>query len=132
MSGVLIVDDDQSICLGLTMLFESQGVEARVTSTPFELPFAVSQMDPDVILIDLGMPAISGEALLRTLARRRLRSNAAILIFSGRGAHELARLAEELGADGYITKSEDTEQIVRKVRFWIEQRQRLAAAGGEA
>ncbi|HEX8152836.1 MAG TPA: response regulator [Thermoanaerobaculia bacterium] len=132
MSGVLIVDDDQTICLGLQMLLECENIPARVTVSPFELPFAISQMDPDVVLIDLGMPSISGEAILRTLGRRRLRRKAAILLFSGRGAGELSRLAEELGADGFICKSDDTEQIIRIIRFWIDQRARTERAGGGA
>ena len=131
MSGVIIVDDDTSISTGLTMLLEIEGIEARSTRSPFELPFIVAEIDPEVILIDLSMPSISGEAIFRTLARRKLRSNAATLIFSGRPQNELARLAEELGADGFICKSDDTEQIIRKIRFWINQRQRAQRAGGE-
>ena len=130
MSGVIIVDDDKSIGTGLTMLFEIEGIPARATSSPFELPFMVSEMDPDVILIDLSMPALSGEAVLRTLARRKLRSNAAILIFSGRDPHTLALLAEELGADGFICKADHVEEIVRKVRFWIGRREGLQRLGG--
>lgn len=134
MSGVIIVDDDRSIGVGLQLLLEMEGIEATIMASPFELPFAVSQIDPEVILIDLGMPSISGEAILRTLARRRLRSNAAIVIFSGRAANELSRLAEELGANGFICKSDDTEHIVRKIRFWIDetQRRRLSIAEGGA
>jgi DNA-binding response OmpR family regulator len=131
MSGVIIVDDDKSIGTGLTMLFEIEGIAARATSSPFELPFLVSEMDPDVILIDLSMPALSGEAVLRTLARRKLRSKAAILIFSGRDAQTLATLAEDLGADGFICKTDDVDQIVRKIRFWIERREGLQRIGGE-
>jgi DNA-binding response OmpR family regulator len=130
-SGVIIVDDDKSIGTGLTMLFEIEGIAARATSSPFELPFLVSELNPDVILIDLSMPALSGEAVLRTLARRRLRSKAAILIFSGRDAATLATLADDLGADGFICKTEDVEQIIRKVRFWIDRSDGLQRLGGE-
>jgi two-component system cell cycle response regulator CtrA len=131
MSGVIIIDDDKSIGAGLTMLFEIEGIAARATSSPFELPFIVAEMDPDVILLDLSMPAISGEAVLRTLARRKLRSRAAILIFSGREPAALAQIAEDLGADGFISKMDDTEQIVRKIRFWIGRREGLQRLGGE-
>ena len=131
MSGVIIVDDDKSIGTGLTMLFEVEGIAARATSSPFELPFIVSQMDPDVILLDLSMPALSGEAVLRTLARRKLRHTAAVLIFSGRDANTLATLAEELGADGFICKTDDVDQILRKIRFWIDRREGLQRLGGD-
>ena len=130
MSGVIIVDDDKSIGTGLTMLFEIEGISARATSSPFELPFLVTELDPDVILIDLAMPALSGEAVMRTLARRKLRSTAAILLFSGRDSQTLATLAEELGADGFICKGENVDEIVRKVRFWIDRREGLKRLGG--
>jgi DNA-binding response OmpR family regulator len=130
MSGVIIVDDDKSIGTGLTMLFEIEGISARATSSPFELPFLVTELDPDVILIDLSMPALSGEAVMRTLARRKLRSTAAILLFSGRDPQTLATLAEELGADGFICKGENVDEIVRKVRFWIDRREGLQRLGG--
>lgn len=105
------------------MLLQHEGIEACATASPFELPFVVRRLDPDVILVDLAMPSISGEAILRTMDRRRLGSRAALLIFSGRDPRELAILADELNVDGFISKSEAPNEILRKIRFWIEQQQ---------
>lgn len=126
MSGVIIVDDDPDIGAGLKMLLELEGIEAHVTSSPFELSFIIKRVNPEVILVDLAMPSLSGEVVLRTLHRRRSGGDVAVLIFSGREPRELSRLADELGADGFIPKSDDTEQFIRKIKFFIEQQPRNA------
>lgn len=124
MSGVIIVDDDPTVAVGMAMLMEIEGIESHATSSPFELPFMVNRVDPDVILLDLSMPSLSGESLLKLAPTQRMRKRAAVVLFSGRPATELARLTDELDADGFICKNEDTDQIMRKVRFWITQSQR--------
>lgn len=123
MSGVLIVDDDPAIREGLKMLLGNEGIDAWSTDSPFELPFVVRRIDPDVILVDLAMPSISGEAILRVLDRRSLKTNAALLIFSGRDPRALAKLADELNVDGFISKAEAPEEVLRKIQFWIQQKQ---------
>lgn len=115
---VLIVDDEPDLVAGIQMAFEDENLEVVVHSSLITLPLMLRAIDPDVVLLDLSMPALSGTAAFAQ-GRQLLKTNAPVILFSGRGDYELARLVEELGADGFICKSDDTRAIVHRVKTWI-------------
>lgn len=128
MSGrVLIVDDEPDLLAGLMMLLEDEGIEVSTHSSMITLPLVVRRIDPDLILLDLSMPALSGSAVFK-LGRRHLRSDAPLVLFSGRGAVELAQRAEELGADGFLAKSQEPIDIIARIQSWIDHRRAVRAA----
>lgn len=121
---VLIVDDEPDLVAGIRMVLEDEGFDVDVHSSMITLPLVLRRIAPDLILLDISMPALSGTAAFH----RGLKTDAPIVLFSGRGDHELARLSEEMGADGYICKSDDTEAIVHRVKTWILNRRALLRA----
>lgn len=123
---VLIVDDQPEILEGMKALMELEGIDVTTHNSIITLPFIIRKADPDVILLDMSLPALSATALLRD-SRRVLRTDASIILFSGRSAVELAALTKELGAHGYLTKSEDSMTIVGRVQGWIHERRALRA-----
>lgn len=129
MSGgrVLIVDDQPDLVAGIKMVLEEEGLEVVVHSSLITLPLVLRRIDPDVILLDLSMPALSGTAAFGR-ERQLLKTDAPVILFSGRGERELARLVEELGADGFLSKSEETQAIVHNVKTWILNRRALLSA----
>lgn len=129
---VLIIDDDPAIIAGMAALLTDEGIETYTTSSPFEFPMLLRRHDPDLVLIDLQMPALRGEALLAVTHERALKRDARFVLFSGRGANELSELTERLGADGYVQKGADINQTLRRIRFWIRQRQTMRACRGTA
>ena len=132
MSGgkVLIVDDEPDLLEGISWLLRDEGIEVSVHSSIITLPFVVRQLDPDLILIDLSMPALSGGAVFK-LGRARLGTDAPLVLFSGRAAHELAKHAEELGADGFLAKSQEPVDIVARIQSWIDHRRAVRAAANK-
>jgi len=116
---ILILDDEVTALEGFKMLLEEEGFDVILTSSPFALPFTIGAENPDLLLIDLSMPALQGETLLRTVPRSRLRTDAPLLLFSGREENELSALARRLGADGYISKGEDLGAILRRIRQFV-------------
>ncbi|MEO8036926.1 MAG: response regulator [Acidobacteriota bacterium] len=126
MSGrVLIIDDEPLLAEGFKQYLEIEGLEVFIHTSLITLPFAMKKINPDVILLDLMMPALSGTAVFEAGAHRVLRSDAPIILFSGRGAGELAQMAEELGADGFLPKSIDMEDAVRRIGTWIMHRRAI-------
>jgi DNA-binding response OmpR family regulator len=124
---VLFVDDEPDMLEGLARLLRDEGIDVETHTSVITLPLVVGAIDPDVILLDLSMPALSGLALLK-MGRARLRTDAPIVLFSGRSAEALAKEAEEAGADGFIAKSEESSDIVSRIQSWIDQRRALRAA----
>jgi CheY-like chemotaxis protein len=119
MAKVLILDDDEAIVEGLTMALNDEGLGVVGTTSPFELPFLLRRERPDVVLIDLSMPALRGERVFESLSPA-LRGDIRFLVFSGCAATDLAAIAAEVGADDFIHKGDDFGAIVRRIRFWAD------------
>ncbi|HEV7428029.1 MAG TPA: response regulator [Thermoanaerobaculia bacterium] len=126
---VLIVDDHPEILEGMKMLLELEGIDVTTHDSVITLPLILRKANPDVILLDLSLRALSGESFFRLGRERLLRhTNALVILFSGRPLAELAATAEEFGADGVLPKSEDALQAVARVKTWIEQHRALHTA----
>jgi len=123
---VLFVDDQPETLGGLARLLNEEGIDVEMHNSVITLPLVVGGINPDVILLDLSMPALSGSALFK-MGRRRLRTDAPVVLFSGRSADELAKEAEALGADGFITKSDESLDIISRIQSWIDQRRAVRA-----
>lgn len=124
---VLIVDDQHDLLDGMRALLEINGVDVIMHDSMITLPLIVREADPDVVLLDVSLPALSGTAALRQGLRRLLRTDAPILLFSGRSPAELAAMADELGADGFITKAQDPTEIVTRIQTWLNRRRLMRA-----
>jgi len=85
----------------------------------------LSDTQPDVVLLDLGLPDRDGIELIPAI---RKQSKAAILIVSARDATEEKVTALDLGAVDYVTKPFDTEELLARVRAAL--RGRIGADGG--
>ena len=126
---VLIVDDHPEILAGMKALLEMEGMDVTTHDSVITLPLILRTANPEVILLDLSLRALSGEAFFRLGRQRVLRhTNALVILFSGRPLAELAANAEEFGADGVLPKSEDAMQAVARVKTWIEQHRALRRA----
>jgi len=125
---VLIVDDQHDLLDGIKSLLEMEDIDVVMHSSMITLPLILRQVDPDVVLLDLNLPALSGTAALRNGLRRLLRTDAALVLFSGRSPVELAGISEELGADGFISKTQEPMEIVDRIQTWIDRRRLMLAA----
>jgi DNA-binding response OmpR family regulator len=119
---VLIVDDEPELLEGIKMLLELKGIDVILHGSMITLPLILRDADPDVVLLDISLPALSGASALRSGLRKLLRTDGALVLFSGRSQQELTSLTQELGADGFITKSDDPMEIVGRIQIWIERR----------
>jgi DNA-binding NarL/FixJ family response regulator len=128
---VLIVDDHPEILEGMKMLLEIEGMDVTTHDSVITLPLILRKADPEVILLDLSLRALSGESFFRLGRERLLRhTDAFVILFSGRPVAELAACAEQFGADGVLPKSEDAMQAVARVKTWIQQHRALHMARG--
>jgi two-component system, OmpR family, alkaline phosphatase synthesis response regulator PhoP len=124
---VLIVDDQHDLLEGMKALLEISGIDVVLHDSMITLPLVMRQADPDVVLLDLSLPALCSSAALRQGLRRLLRTDASLILFSGRSPNELAPMTEELGADGFITKAQDPMAIVTHLQTLIDHRRLLRA-----
>jgi two-component system KDP operon response regulator KdpE len=110
---VLIVDDEPPIRKLLRMGLGTQGyhiIDAPNAKAAIELMSA----EPDLVILDLGLPDMQGLELLRQI--RQLREDVPIVVLSSRG-DEVAKVeALDLGADDYVTKPFGMEELLARIR----------------
>ena len=122
---VLVVDDEPAIRRLLRTALERVG-HAVSEAADAATALAVLAADrPAVVLLDLGLPDRDGLELIPLV---RARSDATILIVSAREATEQKVAALDLGADDYVTKPFDTDEVLARVRTAL--RHRLTRQGG--
>tara|TARA_R110002049_G_scaffold53368_2_gene149386 strand:- start:230 stop:604 length:375 start_codon:yes stop_codon:yes gene_type:complete len=116
MAKVLVVDDEPNIVLSLEFLMEQAGFEV-VTAEDGEQALArVSDSQPDLLLLDISLPGISGFDVLERLRSEEATSDLAIIMLTAHGRDVEREKGMALGADDYITKPFSTQALVEKVK----------------
>jgi two-component system, OmpR family, KDP operon response regulator KdpE len=110
---ILLVDDEVSIQRAVTPLLRLRGYEMEVAGTGSEALRIFADRQPDLIVLDLGLPDIEGTEVCRWI---RSQSQVPIIVLSARGAEGDKVSALELGADDYITKPFGPEELVARIR----------------
>lgn len=119
---VLIVDDEPQIRILLRATLGRAGYAIAEAATAREALNAKAIDKPDLILLDLGLPDRDGLELVSLL---RAEPRSALIVVSARDQTEQKVAALDLGADDYVTKPFDTEELLARVRASL--RQRLAS-----
>lgn len=113
---ILVVDDDSDIRVMLYDLLTSEGYDVRTFENPMEALTCTAEFAPDIVLLDLRMPEISGLDLLPML--KQAAPGAGIIIVSAYGNWDLYVQARERGAQEMVTKpfcSKVMLDMIRKV-----------------
>ena len=109
--SVLIVEDDQGIAALMRGIFEDEGFQVRCALTGEQGLILLASEEPDVIVLDLMLPGISGMTFLERI-RAEGRRIPVVITSALRGA---AQLAEEAGVV-FVAKPFDVEHLLRAVR----------------
>jgi two-component system KDP operon response regulator KdpE len=112
-SRVLIVDDEPSILATMTPLFRARGYEVSTAASGQACLENVERVEPDLIILDLGLPDLDGGEVCRLLRDGR---STPIIVVSARGAEADKVAALDAGADDYVTKPFGAEELFARVR----------------
>src|SRR5215470_2210083 len=108
MSNILIVDDEESICWGLSRLLTGEGHNVRVASSAEEALEKVPQSKPDLVVLDVRLPGMDG---LSAMGRfRDLAGPVPIVVITAFGTLNTAVAALSEGAFDYLPKPFDLDQ----------------------
>jgi two-component system KDP operon response regulator KdpE len=110
---VLIVDDEPPIRKLLRTGLSTQGYQI-LEATNGKTALALLNQNPDLIILDLGLPDIQGHELLRTIRSRN--DSVPIVVLSSRGDEAGKVQALDLGADDYLTKPFGMEELLARMR----------------
>ena len=110
---VLAVDDESSILRIIAMQLESEGFEVQTASTGEEAIEALTTIDPDIVVLDVMMPGMTG---LEVLAWIRKVSTVPVILLTGQAADRQKISGLNRGADDYVTKPFNPEELAARVR----------------
>lgn len=112
-SSILVIEDDPQIRRVLSTSLEAYGYEVFTASGGFAGLKLAQKHQPDLIILDLGLPDVDGLDLIRDL---RSRAAQEILVLSARGMEDVKVKALDLGADDYLTKPFGMFELLARVR----------------
>lgn len=112
---VLIVEDDADIIEIVTFALRQEGCEVQVARDGEAGLQAVKAFAPDVVLLDVSMPRMDGLTALRELRRGPDKSAVPVIMMTARGRATDISYAVSQGADDYLVKPFDVQEMVRKV-----------------
>ena len=110
---ILIVDDEPDIAEVLGDRLEACGFEVRIVHRTRACYAAVAEEAPDLILMDIQMPEISGMEALEALKIHR--PQIPVLMVSASTAPDVAVRAKEKGAEGFLLKPFEPEELMQRV-----------------
>lgn len=113
---VLAVDDDAEQLSLIARLLRKRGFDVLTVEGPIGVSSTVRSFDPDIVLVDVFMPALRGDHLLSLIRRNAGTRRARLVLFSSADRDELRRLAEDVEADGWLQKTFDGEELARSIR----------------
>ena len=110
---ILVVDDDKAIRSLITTTMETQEYRSHAVSNGMQGLLEVASQKPDVLLLDLGLPDMDG---MEIISKVRSWSKMPIIVVSARSDDEDKIEALNAGADDYLTKPFNVEELLARLR----------------
>lgn len=115
MTKVAIVEDDQAISQMYRIKFEAEGFDVETAGNgKFGLELA-EEMKPDIILLDLMMPEMTGAEMLSELRKKPWGKNIKVIVLTNMGEQEIPEEMSKLGVDSVILKADMTPRQVTEL-----------------
>mgnify|MGYP000741710642 FL=1 len=119
MAKILVVEDEESYRETLAILLPKEGHEVVVAADGHEALARFADSKPDLILLDLMLPGISGNEVCRTI---RQTSNVPIIMLTAKDSETDEVVGLEIGADDYITKLASSSKIIARINKVLSRR----------
>ena len=129
MPKLLLVEDEKSIAEGLAITLEAEGFQVAWVKDGLDAIPAWERVRPDLVILDLMLPGMSGTEICRTL---RSRSDVPIIMLTAREAEVDRVVGLELGADDYVTKPFSTRELVARIKAILRRAPLVEAVEDEA
>jgi two-component system, OmpR family, response regulator RegX3 len=125
---LLLVEDEKSIAEGLAITLEAEGFQVAWVKDGLDAIPAWERVRPDLVVLDLMLPGMSGTEICRAL---RSRSDVPIIMLTAREAEVDRVVGLELGADDYVTKPFSTRELVARIKAILRRAPLVDASGDE-
>ena len=117
---ILIADDEPNIVISLEYLLQREGYRVEVARDGDEALQVMQRGVPDLVLLDVMMPRLSGYDVCQKIRENAAWSRTRIVMLTARGREIEVAKGLALGADAYITKPFSTQDLLAQVRAQLE------------
>lgn len=115
MPKIAIIEDDQAISQMYRFKFEGEGFTVD-TAENGKIGLALAEhMKPDIILLDIMMPEMTGDQMLEELRKQSWGKDIKVIILTNMGEQEIPPRVKELGVNGVILKADMTPKQVAEI-----------------
>lgn len=113
---ILVIDDDETMRVALKRIFESEGYKVITAADGTQLSKVIDETSLELIVLDIGLPWINGFELAKLLKENDELKKIPIVFISGKTSEFDVKRGFEVGANDYIKKPFDVEEIKKTVR----------------
>lgn len=118
---ILVVEDDKDLRDVLQQTLNDQGYLVRLASDGTQALQMIQKVEPDLLLLDLGLPTVKGDTVCREVKKNY--PEIPIIILTGRDTTADVVQGLNLGADDYITKPFEVEELVARIKARLRKNQ---------
>ncbi len=111
---VMVIDDSELVLSVVRSFLSSAGHNVVTRAMAVGTRAAVLRERPDVVLLDVNMPLLDGGEVCASIRQHEMMRDTRILLHSDQPEARLRKLAEECGADGYLCKTGDRDEFLRR------------------
>ncbi len=115
MNQIIVIEDEPDIQQLIHSILTANGFEVIRASTGEEGLVLASKLKPDLIILDIVMPGLSGLEVLRLLKSKKTTKNIPVIIVSALNRDVDRKYAEDYGADAYVPKPFTISEILIEV-----------------
>lgn len=114
---IIVCDDDEGILDMMSLVLESDTLEVITESNSLNLQELIAKQHPDLLLLDLWMPVLSGDLILRQLREQEATKKLPVIVISA--SRDGEQIARENGATGFLAKPFDVDELSGRVQELI-------------
>jgi putative two-component system response regulator len=122
MAKIILTEDEDSLRLMTRTVLELGGHQVFAFPNGQVALEAFEEIDPDIVVSDVSMPILDGFGLLNEVRRLRAGSVVPFLFLTARSEHADVRFARNLGADDYLFKPYDADELLETIKVRLERR----------
>jgi len=113
---ILVIEDDETMRSAMQKIFELDGYIVKLAADSTELTAVLDEVTPDLVLMDVGLPWLNGFELGQMLKEHRYLRHIPLVFVSGKTSDEDVKRAFEIGADDYIKKPFEIDNLKKTVQ----------------
>ena len=116
---IVIIDDSAIVVEAMQIALEKIGYAVVSRTVALGTGALILREMPDLVLMDVSMPTLDGVDVVQRMRKNERLKKIPVLLFSSKTEEELQAAVARSGADGYLCKSSDHDEVARLVHGWV-------------